>query len=994
MSLAPTTAAPRPLTLDDFDALVGHVTGGRKPFPWQRALADQVLNRGWASVGTITVPTGCGKTMVLAVQTFGLAAHAHLKPDDPTRLPLRLFFVVDRRVVVDDSARLARRISALVNQLAPPEDLRPLVERLRMLGGQQPLVAATLRGGLPADDTWLLEPHQPALVISTVDQVGSKLLFRAYRASDRASPIHAGLAGRSSLVVLDEAHLSRPFSQTIGACRRYGADLHVVTMTATPPSDAAAPFGLSKADEAPNGPLGPRLHASKPAKLVGIDSCCDPDLDRERVTAAIARHAADALRSGDVRVVGVMVNTVARARRVFHQVREALGEAAHVLLVTGRIRPYDRDRLLESWLPHIRADLGRSPPPDGKPIVVVSTQTLEAGADVDFDHLVTESAPLDALRQRFGRLDRLGRRHAANLPTDGVVVHLLPPPKNKRPKGKEAAWDDPIYGEAAAKAWDLLWKWGKSPRKGQADLKRVDFGLLEMTRLVEKLLADSPDKYGEACAPTSEAPTLFPAHLDAWAATSVHPAADPDPAVFLHGAQAGPPDVYIVWRNWPDDFNAINPALTTGDDPWLTAAAAELGWLPPGTGETLAVPIGAAKAWLKNAAGTVPSVTDLEGLAAGETEAGRKTSRGGRPAVLGRPGEWRLGGADDVRPGDTVVVPCGYGGADCYGWAPEAADPVQDISAECSGRYRGRPAIWLPRPDGSDDHEDASRSSIRATAATMLGERATGWVRDARVLHRAEPLGGVLVLSRRRLQHGEGTEVEAEVGGLGGPDDLSFVGREVTLDSHSRGVAELTDRFARGCGLADGEVQDLKLTALLHDLGKADDRFQLTLNGDEIAFADARLRGVLLAKSREEAEEHLARPVRAMECAWPRGLRHEYVSAQLLLANPTVWRHLASDPERVLWLTGTHHGQGRPWWPDFHDELPPAVTVRATWVPGSPTFLLTTAARASLDLRRPLLGWAELMDRLLRRYGWWRLATYEAVLRLADHRQSQAEGGR
>ena len=598
---------------------------GFDPFPWQTRLAVVIESGQWPE--TIELPTAAGKTAVIDIAVFALALDAQ-KPPAERKASRRIFFTIDRRIVVDATELRARLIAQRLSE-ARGGILAHVAQLLRSLSDSDtPLHVSKLRGGIYRDSSWARSPQQPTICVTTVDQLGSRLLYRGYGLRAQAWPIHAGLIAHDSLIVLDEVHISRPFEQTLATVRRYGMwaekplarPLQFVRMSATPKA-ATERFTLSDDDHS-HLVLGPRLTARK------LALCEKPAKDRDQMIAAIC-HEAPKMVSATRRVISIVVNRVTTARTIFEQLRQSNDYDA--VLLTGRVRPFDRDHLIAGILPRVRA--GRDRSVEQQPLIVIATQCIEVGADFDFDAMITECAPLDALRQRLGRVDRLGE-----LKESPVVIAA----NNADLK------NDLIYGEVT----DATWKWlnGKKPK---VKTRRVDLGTAAQATF-------PPEELEALCAGTQDAPILLPAHCDMLAQTSPAPAADPEPALFLHG-ELELPEVQIVWRA---DLDPKDP------DSW--AATGEL--LPPKREEALAVPISAARPFLLGAPPV--DVANVNSLMTDEPVNGKKVDR---LALRWRGDESGLIRANALAPGDTIVVPASYGGCDRYGWHPQYSGTVTDI---------------------------------------------------------------------------------------------------------------------------------------------------------------------------------------------------------------------------------------------------------------------------------------------------------------------------
>ena len=927
---------------------------GRPPFPWQIRLAEEVLQHGWNGL-VLNLPTGVGKTTTLEIALYCLACQ-------PERMPRRTVLVVDRRIVVDQAATDVKEMQKKLDQ-ATSGALKVVADRLRSLSTgsarESCLAVAVLRGGMPRENDWARSPDLPVVGLSTVDQVGSRLLFRGYGVNPKSAPIHAGLLGNDTLILLDEVHLAKPFEETLSSIemryRRNSGPVPqrsaFVPMSATLRSaEGRRVFELDDQDRQ-SPVLRQRLEAHKLASLKAVKVSGEETEKRQELAKAAVTEALRLQKAG-AKVVGIVVNRVETARQAARLLRDHHSASTDCLLVTGRMRPISREQITQDvLLPRCGGVRKRSP--DESPLVVVATQCIEAGADLDLDGLVSECAALDALRQRFGRLDRRGE-----LVTTSAVVLIR---SDQSGAGKE----DPVYGSSLAETWTWL--------QSVAEGSQVDFGIQWFPSVDAAQLAT-------LSSPAKSAPILQSIHLDGWMQTSPCPTPDSNPALWLHGPSRPEADVQIIWRDIPE---LLEP---TPKDQFIYP---KLEALPPSNLEALSLPIGAAKSWL---AGQAPTgLSDVVGSAAEDEPAAEALVY----RWTGDESTSRWISTKALKPGDVLIVSSAQGGLDQESFAPESTDTVSDLSI--LAQWRARRVLALPfgeqglnqwgfsdfpaKDEAETDRKYTGR--LRSWATEWPKQRPEGFFADEAVWDDARKLfsasGRLVTVNDKpyvfwtRLSRSKTKVVYSEL--VTENEESLFPGRAISLKKHSLQVETLVRRFASNLSLPEALSKDLSLAARFHDLGKADPRFQLWLaGGDEVRHA---MQDEPMAKSELPSASASQRESARRRAGYPKGYRHELLSVKMLEAGDLTQ---ANDRDLILHLVASHHGWCRPF-PPFADH-PDDVSVDWQGWKGSTRHGLTR-----LDS-----GLADRFWTLVSRYGWWELAWLETILRLADHNASEQSG--
>lgn len=273
--------------------------------------------------------------------------------------------------------------------------------------------------------------------VGTIDQA----LIAALRARHGFVRLFA-LAGK--VVVIDEVHaydvyMSNLLAVLLGWLRALGC--RVVLLSATLPSERRNELletwgctSLQTEAEYPritwvkdDGHANARSFEVAPRKPL---SFLPVEANNEETWQAGARRLLARVReSGGFGAL--VVNTVSNAQRAFEHLRsqDDLGDIS-IDLFHARFTAHDRE-LIER---RILQDFGKHGPRD-RPRILVATQVVEQSLDLDFDHMVTDLAPVDLLIQRAGRLHRHRRQADGSLREDGgaderpkpIVEVVIPP---------------------------------------------------------------------------------------------------------------------------------------------------------------------------------------------------------------------------------------------------------------------------------------------------------------------------------------------------------------------------------------------------------------------------------------------------------------------------------------------------------------------------------------------------------------------------------------
>jgi len=865
-----------PMTHNSFDKYFEYLTG-YAPFPWQKKLYGEFLEGKFRPV--CSIPTGLGKTSIIPIWLLALARHtSHGLLND---YPRRLVYVVNRRTVVDQATDEARKTREAL--LSKPE-LRQITSALQSLQTQvadPPLAISTLRGQFADNAEWRDDPSSPAVIVGTVDMIGSRLLFSGYGCGYKSKPLHAGFLGQDTLLVHDEAHLEPALQELLTSiaseqqrCREFNR-FQVMELTATSRTDVSDMDLLLTDEDRAHEVVRKRIEAKKGIAFHSV-------ADDKNVSALVAQIALDHKESGQA--ILIFLRKLDDVKKVVEVLRKAKLE---VETLTGTLRGLERDALAKENVIFARFMRGSIAEARSGTVYLVCTSAGEVGVNISANHLVCDLTPFDSMTQRFGRVNRFGDGDARI----DIVHRKFDSVGNGEQGSPTTAYSSDEEATASTEPEVKTEKPGSSKKgKPVTPFERAcarTFLLLQLLpQELEKRHDASPAALAALPAADRQAaftpqPVILPVSdilFDAWALTTIREQLPGRPPVaeWLHGVEDWePPVTWVAWREEvhylsSDLLQRVTPEELLEDYPLKPhellrdqseRVRDELENIAKRSGEMLV--------WLIDIAGNVEVLT-LEGLV--EKDRFKKPLRTFGDCVILLPP--KAGGLE----GGMLNGQSGYSSGEMYDiadqWPNEKNEPR-------------RSRVWdNPKPPGG----------MRLVRTLDISPDVEGHQEEGEEV------------SQRRFWHWYVRPRSAD-------DDGSKTARmKQELSSHLQSAEQFAGKLVEKLGLNAPEAKGVVFAARSHDLGKDRLIWQRSIG------------------NRDYPQQTLAKSGTGMRPVDLSKYRHEFGSLLDVANRPEFHALDAAVQDLTLHLIAAHHGRARPHFPvheAFDPDRPDSLVVDA-----------------------------------------------------------------
>lgn len=237
------------------------------------------------------------------------------------------------------------------------------------------------------------------------------------------------LAISNKVVIIDECHAYDAYMgsylckalEWLGAC-----GTSVVLLSATMPPgrkreliEAYSMGAGHKCDQAPSDPGYPLITTFSDGRLeeTVAESSVKGRVVKIRWDGTSSPEEIIGRYSGVKPIIGIIVNTVRRAQKLYAHLKKTYADA-RVVLLHSRFTCFRRSEIESEILEYA----GKNSVRGEHLTIIVGTQVIEQSLDIDMDMLLTDLCPVDLLIQRIGRLHRHQRERPEGLSEPMCIV--------------------------------------------------------------------------------------------------------------------------------------------------------------------------------------------------------------------------------------------------------------------------------------------------------------------------------------------------------------------------------------------------------------------------------------------------------------------------------------------------------------------------------------------------------------------------------------------